>query len=271
MFYMAKYSLMKKLLSFSLLLLLISNVSFSQASRYLVFEFIKVETVQRVDYMEYKDFLDKIYRQAVTNGDIAGWDFWSLQTGANNEDFQYATVTYYNDPVDMMNGLSTEKLISIAAQAFPDMKQAEISNKIKQSLGIRDLAVRSYMVEVARTQEDFELKPGVLASFDLMKAEEGMFEEYEKAEKEVFLPLHEKKIKDGYMEGWSFLRTALPSGSEAKSTHMTLNLYANYMQFFNSLEYDSKVTDEEQESIEKGLSSRDQKWIYLATLESVVR
>lgn len=262
---------MKKLLSFPLLLLLISNISFSQESRYLVFEFIKVETVQRVDYMEYKDFLDKIYRQAVANGDIAGWDFWSLQTGANNENFQYATITYYNSPVEMMNGLSMEKMVSIAAQAFPDMESAAISEKINQSLGIRDLAVRSYMVEVAKTHEDFEMKPGILASFDLMKAEEGMFEEYEKAEREVFLPLHMKKIEDGYMEGWSFLRTALPAGSEAKSTHMTLNIYANYMQFFNSLEYDAKVTDQEQESIEKGLDSRDQKWIYLATLESAVR
>lgn len=268
---MTKCSVMKNLLSFPLMLLLISNMSFSQESRYLVFEFIKVETVQRLDYMEYKDFLDEIYRQAVSNGDIAGWDFWSLQTGANNENFQYATITYYDDPVHMMNGLSTEKMISIAAQAFPDMEQDEISRKIRQSLGIRDLAMRSYMVEVARTHEDFEMKPGILASFDLMKAEEGMFEEYEKAEKEVFLPLHEKKIEDGYMEGWSFLRTALPAGSEAKSTHMTLNIYANYMQFFNSLEYDANVTEQEQESIEKGLDSRDQKWIYLATLESVIR
>lgn len=271
MFYMAKYSLMKKILSFSLLLLLISNMSFSQENRYLVFEFIKVETVQRLDYLEYKDFLDKIYHHAAENGDITGWDFWSLQTGANNEAFQYVTVTYYDDPVNMMNGLSTEKMISIATQAFPDMEQAEISEKIKQSLGIRDLAVRSYMVEVAKTHEDVEMKPGILASFDLMKAEEGMFEEYEKAEKEIFLPLHEKKIEDGYMEGWSFLRTALPAGSEAKSTHMTLNIYANYMQFFNSLEYDANVTDQEQESIQRGLDSRDQKWIYLATLESVVR
>src|SRR5699024_6497990 len=133
------YSLMKKILSFSLLLLLISNMSFSQENRYLVFEFIKVETVQRLDYLEYKDFLDKIYHHAAENGDITGWDFWSLQTGANNEAFQYVTVTYYDDPVNMMNGLSTEKMISIATQAFPDMEQAEISEKIKQSLGIRDL------------------------------------------------------------------------------------------------------------------------------------
>lgn len=262
---------MKKLLLFSLLALFLSSVSYSQENRYLVFEFIKVETGQTVDYLEYKEFLNKIYQQAASNGDIAGWDFWSLQTGANNEDFQYATITYFNDPVNMMNGLAEDKFIEIAKQAFPEMDEAQISEKIKQSFDHRDLAVRSYMVEIGRSEGDFDIKPGMLASFDLMKAAEGRFEEYEKAEKEVFLPLHEKKIDAGFMESWSLLRTAFPAGSEAKSTHMTLNIYSNYMQFFNSLEYEDTASQTEQEAIEKGLSSRDQKWIYLATVESVVR
>ncbi|MEX2591160.1 MAG: hypothetical protein WD426_00200 [Anditalea sp.] len=262
---------MKKLLLISFLALFLSHLSFSQENRYLVFEFIRVETGQTFDYLEYKEFLNQIYHQAASNGDIAGWDFWSLQTGSNNEAFQYATITYYNDPVSMMNGFSTEKLIDIAKQAFPEMDEREISEKIKQSLDIRDLAVRSYMVEIAKSDDTFEMKPGVLASFDLMKAVEGSFEVYEKAEKEIFLPLHEEKIDAGFMESWSLLRTALPAGSEAKSTHMTLNIYSDYMQFFNSLEYEDSPTDIEQEAIEKGLSSRDQKWIYLATLESMVR
>ena len=83
--------------------------------------------------------------------------------------------------------------------------------------------------------------------------------------------MHEKKIDDGFMESWSLLRTAFPAGSEAKSTHMTLNIYSDYMQFFNSLEYESTSPEIDEEDIQKGYSSRDQKWIYLATLESVIR
>ena len=74
------------------------------------------------------------------------------------------------------------------------------------------------------------------------------------------------------MRGWSLLRTALPAGSEAKSTHMTINLYKDYMQFFNSMEYeDIEATEDDRQAVEKGLQSRDQKWVYLATLEKVVR
>jgi len=262
---------MKKLILSSLLAVFLSALSFSQENRYLVIEFYKVETVQTVDYLEYKDFLNQVYQEAVLNEDIAGWDFWSLKTGPNNETFHYATITYFNDPVKMMNGVSFDKLVQNAKKAFPDMKEEAISEKINQSLEVRDLAVRSYMVEIARTEDELEMKPGLLASFDLMKAAEGRFDEYEEAEKEVFLPLHEKKIDAGFMESWSLLRTAVPAGSEAKSTHMTLNIYSDYMQFFNSQEYEEPATEAELAAIEKGLSSRDQKWIYLATLESVVR
>src|SRR5690554_5379615 len=262
---------MKKMILISFVALFVSAGAYSQGDRYLVFEFIKVESAQTFDYLEYKEFLNNIYKQAAANGDILGWDFWSLQTGANNQDFQYVTITYFDDPVSMMNGVSTEKLVAIAKQAFPDMDEAKITARINQSLDIRDLAVRSYMVEIAKSEDKLELKPGMLASIDLMKAVEGRFEEYEKAEKEVFLPWHEKKIDEGFMESWSLLRTAFPSGSEAKLTHITLNIYADYMQFFNSLEYEQSPSEKEQEAIEKGYSSRDQKWIYLATLESVIR
>jgi len=262
---------MKRLLVISLLVLWVSTVAFAQNPRYMVFEFIKVESNQTFDYLESKDFLSKIYQQIASNGDIVGWEFWSLQKGSNNEDFHYVTITYFDDPVKMMNGVSLEKLIQVGKQSFQEMDESKISAKIKQSLSFRDLAMISYMVEIARSEDDVKMVPGMLASFDLMKAVEGRFEEYEEAEKEIFLPLHEKKIDDGFMESWSLLRTAFPSGSEAKLTHMTLNIYSDYMQFFNSLEYEQTPSEKEQEAIEKGYSSRDQKWIYLATLESVVR
>ncbi|MEX0884161.1 MAG: hypothetical protein WDZ72_11870, partial [Cyclobacteriaceae bacterium] len=176
------------------------------------------------------------------------------------------------DPVKMMNSNDINQLVKKAEKAFPDRSSNEILNKINESMDQQDLAVRNYMVEVARTNDNYEFKPGTLASFDLMKAVEGRFQEYEKAEQEVFLPLHEKKIKAGLMESWRFLRTALPTGSEAKSTHLTMNIYSNYLQFFNSMEFeDIDATESDQKAIEVGLSSRDQKWVYLATLETAVR
>jgi hypothetical protein len=263
----------KQLIIWIISLFAIANV-YGQDEQFLVLEFIKVEPNKVLDYLEYKEFLTKVYKQEKEDGHILGWDFWSLQSGSDleGENFQYLTVTYYEDPVSMMNGNNLDQMVSSAVQAFPELSAEEAKNKIRSSLEMRDLAVRSYMIEVARTDDDFQYKPGILATFDLMKAVEGKFQDYEKAEQEIFLPLHQKKISNDLMEDWRFLRTALPTGSEAKSTHLTMNIYKDYIQFFNSMEYeDMEMTDQEEEAMIEGLKSRDQKWVYLATLDSVVR
>jgi hypothetical protein len=263
---------MKKLSGIIILFIITITVAYSQEKRYLVFEFMKVDRGNTLSYIEHKDFLEKIYKEAINQGDIEGWDFWSLKSGAEDGEFHYVTVTYYNDPVKMMTGLPMDKMVDYGKKAYKEMDEKTISNKISDAQKSRDLAVRSYMEEIASTGNNFNLRPGVLASFDLMKAVEGRFEEYEKAEREVFLPIHQKKIDNNLMASWRLLRTALPFGSEAKSTHMTLNIYKDYLQFFNSMEYeDIEASQEEKKAVEEGLQSRDQKWVYLATLEKVVR
>ncbi|HSJ68902.1 MAG TPA: hypothetical protein VK921_14555 [Anditalea sp.] len=216
---------MKRLSTIIILLALTVTLAYSQDKKYLVFEFMKVERGNTLSYIEHKDFLEKIYKEAINQGDIKGWDFWSLKSGAEDGEFHYVTVTYYDDPVKMMTGLTMDKMVSYGKIAYNDMDEKAIANRISEAQKSRDLAVRSYMEEIASTGSDFKLQPGVLASFDLMKAAEGRFEEYEIAEREVFLPIHKKKIDNNLMASWKLLRTALPFGSEAKSTHMTLNIY----------------------------------------------
>ncbi len=260
----------------SLITLIVSLIFFAtvqaQQSKYVVFEFFKVESGQMYDFIEFKNFMEKVYQAAANDNKIRGWDFWSLQSGADGGEFQYITTTHFNDPVGMMSGLSDEELIKYALVAYPHLNDNQIKDIYSKSLQTRDLAQRLYMEEIANTKDNFRLQKGVLASFDLMKAVEGRFNEYEQAEKEVFLPIHQKRIGQGLMASWNLYRTALPFGSEAKLTHLTLNVYKNYLQFFNSQEYeDIESSDQQRAAEEKGLKSRDQKWIYLATLENVVR
>jgi hypothetical protein len=263
---------MKKLLLLFVYGLLWAGVLNAQQTQYMVFEFIKVDKNQLFDYIEFKDLTEKVYRQALNDKRIIGWDFWSLQSGADGGDFQYIMVTYYNDPVKMMNGMDEEAMKSYTKIAYPHLNDSQVQTLFEQSLSMRDLPMRLYMRELVHTDDDFQFRPGVLASFDLMKAVEGKFADYEKAEIEVFRPIHQHRIEQGMMGHWSFLRTALPQGSEAKSTHLTVNLYKDYMQFFNAQAYeDMNQTAEQRAAVNAGLNSRDQKWVYLATLENVVR
>jgi hypothetical protein len=263
---------MKKLSILLLVGIFAFNLAQAQQTRYLVFEFFKVESSQTYDFIEFKDFMDKVYRAAVNDKKIQGWDFWSLQSGADPSEFQYITITYFKDPVSMMTGIQEEDMVRYAMIAYPHLTEVQVKEKFNDAVSSRDLAQRAYMQEIAKTRDNFKLMKGTLASFDLMKAVEGQFDIYEKAEKEVFLPIHQNRIEKGLMGSWSLLRTALPFGSEAKSTHLTMNIYKDYVQFFNAQEYeDMESTAEQRAAQERGLKSRDQKYIYLATLENAIR
>ncbi|MDN3204650.1 hypothetical protein [Algoriphagus sediminis] len=264
---------MKKIFAIIICALLWVSSSYAQDdTKYMVFEFIKVENDMIFDYIEYKDLMEKVYRQALNDGKISGWDFWSLQSGADEGDFQHIMVTHYDDPVNMMNGLDTEAMIKYTKIAYPHLTDVQIGKMFQDELEMRDMPMRLYMREIVSTDDDFVMKPGVLASFDLMKAREGQFDAYERAEMEIFRPIHQNRIEQGVMGHWSFLRTALPQGSQAKSTHLTLNMYKDYMQFFNGQAYEDMNQDDAQRAaVNEGLNSRDQKWVYLATLENVVR
>ncbi|WP_026956971.1 hypothetical protein [Algoriphagus vanfongensis] len=263
---------MKKMLFLLIGGLLWFSTLSAQQTQYLVFEFIKVENDQIFDYIEFKDLMEKVYRQAKNDGQINGWDFWALQSGGTHSDFQYIMITYFNDPVKMMNGLDDAKMMEYTKIAYPHLNDVQVGKLFQESLAMRDMPMRLYMKEVVATSDNFQMRPGVLASFDLMKANEGNFEKYEQAEMEVFKPIHQNRIEKGLMGHWSLLRTALPLGSQAQSTHLTINMYKDYMQFFNGQAYeDLEQTDAEREAVNEGLNSRDQKWVYLATLENVVR
>jgi len=263
---------MKKLILLFVCGLLWAGIVEAQQTQYKVFEFIKVEKDQLFDYIEFKDLMEKVYRQALNDKRIKGWDFWSLQNGGHEADFQYIMVTTYDDPVKMMNGLDDEALMKYTNIAYPHLSESQVKTLFEQALVMRDMPMRLYMRELVSTDDNFQFKSGALASFDLMKAGEGKFSEYEKAETDVFRPIHQKRIEQGLMGHWSFMRTALPLGSESKSTHLTMNIYRDYMQFFNAQAYeDLSQSAAQREAVNEGLKSRDQKWVYLATLENVVR
>lgn len=86
---------MKKLLML-IAILLLDNTAIAQDKLYLVFEFMKVDNEQESAYWETESFWEKIQVQRTKNGDILGWDLWSLQPGGEDQGFQYLTVTLYN-------------------------------------------------------------------------------------------------------------------------------------------------------------------------------
>jgi hypothetical protein len=255
-------------------LMLLGNMAIAQEKLYLVFEFMKVDNEQEAAYAETEAFWEKIQQQRVKGGDIIGWDLWSISPGGEMQDFQYLTVSLYNDPVKMMDGSSWDKLMDRAKAAYPDMSESDIMNKLNGSAKTRDLAVRIYAEQIATTtgSSAAEMVLGTIAQIDMMKVDLMNYEAYEKAEDEVFKPLHQKAVDAGEKNSWGLIRFISPIGSDTYASHMTVSMFTGYQQALNqNIDFSEGATSENTKKMQEGIAARDMKYVYMAELIRMAR
>ncbi len=256
---------MKKLLF--TIALLFSFISFAQDDLYLIFELMKVDNEQENAYAETENFWEKIHQQRVQSGDIIGWDLWSLQPSGEDQNYQYLTVTLFNSAKAMFDG---GNFMDNAKKAYPNMSEADLTKKLNSAAATRDLAVRIYLHRIASTSNDFEMPLGTICYINYMKATNSAA--YEKAEMEVFQPMHQKEIENGTRAAWGLMRFMLPAGSDAYATHIAYDMFKDLDQALGSNPGDmSSMTEAQQKAVQDGLATRDLKWISMATLIKKVR
>lgn len=255
---------MKKILIF-IALLLVGNMAIAQEKLFLVFEFMKVDNEQVSAYMETEALWQKLHEARVKNGDIIGWDLWSLRPGGEDQGFQYLTVTLHSDPVKMMEGGGFQEAFNAA---FPNVTEQE--QKIMDATAkTRDLAVRIYTEEIATTtgSSPAEMVLGTVAQLDMMKVDLGNYGAYEKAEKEIFQPLHQKAVDSGGKESWGLIRFISPIGSDTYASHMTVSMFNDYKQMLNqNIDFNEGPTPAQTKLMEEGIAARDMKYVYIAQL-----
>lgn len=256
------------------LAIMMGFTTMAQEKLYLVFEFMKVDNEQEAAYTETEKFWQKIQEQRVKSGDIIGWDLWSLSPGGEMQDFQYLTVSLYNDAVKMMDGSSWANLMDRAKAAYPAMTEADLMAKLNGSAKTRDLAVRIYAEEIATTtgSSAAEMVVGTVAQIDMMKVDLMNYATYEKAEMEVFQPLHQNAVDAGEKSSWGLVRFINPIGSDTYASHMTVSMFKDYKQALNqNINYDAGATPENTKKMQKGIAARDMKYVYIAELVRMAR
>lgn len=264
---------MKKI-SILIALILMGNFAIAQENLYLTFEFMEVDNEQESDYAATEAFWQKIQEQRVKSGDIMGWDLWALSPGGEQQGFQYLTVSLYNDPVKMMDGSSWVNLMDRAKKAYPDMSETDLMDKLNQSSKTRDLAARIYAEQVASTEgfSPDEMVLGTIAEVSMMKVELMDYAKYEKAEMEIFQPLHQKSVDAGEKLNWGLIRFLNPIGSDTYASHMTVSMFKNYNQALNqNINYSVGATPANTKAMQEGVAARDMKYVYIANLIRMVR
>jgi len=262
---------MKKLLILSMVMILAISTFAQDLNRefYLLFEFMKVSDDQGSDYLEVEEFWSGIHKQRVAEKKMMGWDLWSLTPSGTEQGSQYLTVTLFATLEDMMQPVSMGDIMNYTKKAHPNMSEKEMNAMIDKTTKSRDLAHQVYLKQIDWTEGDFEMKIGTMATIDIMKA---VNDNYEKAESAIFKPWHQQKVNDGQKGSWGLLRTILPTGTDAYSTHITVNMYTDVAQLTASMEGGpGDMDDLMQLAVQEGMQSRDMREVKIATLEKMVR
>ncbi|APG59135.1 hypothetical protein [Christiangramia salexigens] len=249
--------------------LMLTAISYAQQETYLTFEFMKVDNNQEAFYTETEAFWEKIHEQRVASGDIVGWDLWQLLPGGEDQGYQYLTVTVFDSPIKMMK--AGEGILESGKMAYPDLSDEELEKRLNMAGGSRDLAVRLFLKVIDSTTDNFEMKPGMVATLDLMTAANGNSDAYEKAESEVFKNGHQKMIDSKMKGNWQLLKVLFPIGDQTYATHITANMYSGYDQFMKAMDYDGQESADMTKKMNEGLKTREMKFSYLANLLKMVR
>ena len=249
--------------------LLFCNQNQAQNETYLTFEFMQVDNSQESFYNETEAFYEKVHEQRVASGDILGWDLWHLQPGGEDQGYQYLTVTVFESMSKMLH--AGDGFLESAKMAYPDLSDEELDNRLNMAGGSRNLAVRLYLKVIDRTEDDFEMKPGMVATIDLMKAMDGNNQAYVDAESKTFKPWHQKMIDAGVKGEWQLIEVLIPQGTDAYASHITVNMFSGYDQYLNTEDFDGGMIPDLQKKMNDRIETREMKWSYLATLMKMVR
>ena len=241
----------------------------AQEKLFLVFEFMQVDNDQEQAYWETENFWEKIHQERSNNGNILGWDLWSLQPGGENQHFQYLTVTLYNDPVKMMSGSGDFE--AALKKAYPTLTEQDIEDAFTKTSKSRDLAVRLYLEQIATTDGENKMPLGTIAQIDMMKTTYESYSAYERFENEVFKSIHQALVSQGAKENWGLLRILSPTGSDTYASHITVNMFNDYKQVFSEHPKGKEYSKEEIKSFQDGLKTRDLKYTFMGTLVKKVR
>jgi len=257
----------------TLILLVMFALGYSamaQDKLYYVLEFMKVDEQNESAYLETESFWEKIHEQRIKNSDIVGWDLWKLKSNDKDLSYQYLTINVYNDPAKMLT--EAGNIIELAKKAFPKLSDEEINKRMDRTARSRELAVRYYLERIDKTDDDFEMPVGTIATLSMMKVDLEDFREYEKAEHEIFKPMHQTEIDNGQRSSWNLNRFISPVGSDTYASHITMNIYKDFNQFFStSTDDEPAYTEAEQKAIDEGITLRKMKYVHMATLLKKVR
>jgi len=219
-----------------------------QKQVYFSVSFIKVHPEKEAQYRELlKKYGKKINQYFYKNGAIMGWYMNQviMPSGAAKE-YDYAAVNVSTNFKELLD--DTISIRAVFKKVFPGMTDKMFDSIAMQYQRTRTVVKR----EIYRSVTGLHMNPGApptkYVSLDFMKTMPGKDADYEKMEKETWMPIHKERVNLGVIKDWEVYAKLMPYNANDEFDYVT-------GQFFDDL---SAVENPKyQESFTKAWPNRD--------------
>jgi hypothetical protein len=205
-----------------------SKLKAQDSTNYFSVSFVKLKDPSfSQEYEELLKFYSKkIMEYRTKQGNVIDWSVWKIVMPVGSSSaYDYAVVVTSKDWQVLMDdtlGLSSFK------EAIPDLGDNLRRSLINHLNELRTIVKREVYASSAGTHMSKSLP--VYVEVDYMKPASGKYEEYVKAEKETWMPVHKERIKMGVLADWELDEKVLPSEANAEYDIITVNAFNNVQQ-----------------------------------------
>jgi len=210
---------------------------------YVSVSYIKVHPDKEAQYRELlKKYGKKINEYFYKNKVILGWYMHQVVIPSGSAaEYDYAAVNVSTSLKDLLD--DSISIRTVFKKVFPGTTDRMFDSIAGQYQRVRSVVKREVFRSVTGLNMDPAAPPTKYASLDFMKTLPGKAAEYEKMEKETWMPLHKERVSQGAIKDWQLFEKIMPYGAKEESDYVTVQFFDDlstlenpkYMEAFNKV------------------------------------
>ncbi len=203
---------------------------------FLSINFMKVQSENIQEYRKLEAAWKKIHQARVKKGTLLQWTFIELAIpyGTNNE-YNFITINTYQGSKMLADHYEGGMM-----EGFEKLLTPEEIKLVKKTGKMRDM-VKEEIFRVRGGTGSSE-KPAKIAVVNFMKTNKGFRgRDLGKIENTYWKPVHEKRVKEGKMNGWGMYSLEFPYGSSRQYNNTTVDFFDNMEQMLADYDYPAEM------------------------------
>ncbi len=202
--------------------------SSSEPPRYTMYAYMKVKPGMEEEYLKLEKAWKKIHAASKKAGHLDDWSLSRLMFPGTANEYDYVARNAFVGNAQLSNYLEG----TFDWGDWSKLLTKEELDLVNRTNEIRDMVKTELWYQMERVLADDINKTAKIAVFNYFKSAEGKTpQDHINMEKDIWIPVHSARVKDGIMKGWVLLGLAQPFGSSLPYDMATIDVYTDMKQY----------------------------------------